>query len=129
MDDWDKLKAELLDDPATAAAYDARRPAYELASKLVEMRTRLGLSQRQLASKAGMTQPEIARLESAAIQPTWETLSRVLGAVGAEVAIKVRDERGKLVRVSIASTERPRRRTVRRERVAPTVSARAQDAT
>lgn len=101
MDDWDKLKAELLEDPATRAAYEARRPAYELASKLVELRTRLGLSQRQLAAKAQMTQPEIARLESAATQPTWETVSRVLGAVGAEIDIRVRDDHGKLVKVSV----------------------------
>ena len=125
MDDWDKLKSELLDDPATAAAYEARRPAYELASKLVEMRTRLGLSQRQLASRAGMTQPEIARLESAAIQPTWETLSRVLGAVGAEVDIKVRDEHGKVVRVSVRTAGPARSR---RARVVPPLLATVQDA-
>jgi transcriptional regulator with XRE-family HTH domain len=101
MDDWDKLKAELLDDPATRDAFEARRPAYELASKLIEMRNRLGLSQRQLAVKARMTQPEIARLESAAVQPTWETVSRVLGAVGAEIDIKVRDPQGKLVKLSV----------------------------
>lgn len=101
MDDWHKLKAKLLEDPATRAAYEARRPAYELASKLVELRTRLGLSQRQLAAKAQMKQPEIARLESASTQPTWETVSRVLGAVGAEIDIRVRDEHGKLVKVSV----------------------------
>jgi transcriptional regulator with XRE-family HTH domain len=101
MDDWDKLKAELLEEPATRAAYDERRPAYELASKLIQVRTGLGMSQRQLAAKARMTQPEIARLESGAVQPTWETISRVLGAVGAEVDIKVRDQHGKLVRVSV----------------------------
>ncbi|MBI5949844.1 MAG: helix-turn-helix domain-containing protein [Chloroflexi bacterium] len=101
MDDWDKLKAELLDDAETRRAYESRRPAYELASKLIEMRTGLGISQRQLASKARMTQPEIARIESGAVQPTWETISRVLGAVGAEVDIRVRDARGKLVKVSV----------------------------
>ena len=108
MDDWDALKAELLEDPATRAAYEARRPAYELASKLVELRTRLGLSQRQLAARAHMTQPEIARLESAAVQPTWETIARLLGAVGAEIDIKARDEHGKLVRVSVSAPPPPR---------------------
>jgi transcriptional regulator with XRE-family HTH domain len=101
MDDWDRLRAELLEDPATREAYEERRSAYELASKLIQMRTALGISQRQLAAKARMTQPEIARLESGTIQPTWETISRLLGAVGAEVDIKVRDQRGKLVKVSV----------------------------
>lgn len=116
MDDWDRLQAELLDDPAMRAAYEARRPTYELASKLVELRMRLGLSQRQLATKAHMTQPEIARLESAAVQPTWETISRLLGAVGAEIDIRVRDEHGKLVKVSVLAhpPAAGRRRTHRR---------------
>lgn len=105
MDDWDKLKAELLDDPATRAAYEERRPAYELASKLIQMRNGLGISQRQLAAKARMTQPEIARLESGAVHPTWETISRVLGAVGAEIDIRFRNEQGKLVRVSVLPAE------------------------
>lgn len=103
MDDWDKLKAELLEDPATREAYEARRPAYEIATKLIQVRHGLGMSQRQLAAKAGMTQPEIARLESGHVQPTWETISRVLGAVGAEIDIKVRNRAGKVMRISIAS--------------------------
>ncbi len=101
MDDWDTLKAELLKDPATRAAYEARRPAYELASTLIEIRTRFGMSQRQLAAKAHMTQPEIARLESAQVQPTWETVSRILGAIGAELDIKLRTDEGKVVRVAV----------------------------
>ena len=105
MDDWDKLKADLLDDPATRAAYEERRPAYELASKLIQMRNSLGISQRQLAAKARMTQPEIARLESGAVHPTWETISRVLGAVGAEIDIRFRNKQGKLVRVSVLPAE------------------------
>ena len=101
MDDWDRLKGDLLKDPATRAAYEARRPAYELASMLIDIRTRLGITQRQLAARAKMTQPEIARLESAQVHPTWETVSRILGAVGAELDVKVRDEGGKVVRIAV----------------------------
>jgi transcriptional regulator with XRE-family HTH domain len=113
MDDWDRLRAELLDDPATLEAYEQRRPAYEFAGKLIELRAALGLSQRELATKARMTQPEIARLESGAVQPTWDTISRVLGAVDAEVDIKVRDRRGKLLKVSVKPAAAPARRRAR----------------
>ncbi len=119
MDDLDRLEAKLLADPATRAAYEARKPAYEIASKLIEIRTRLGISQRQLAAKAGMTQPEIARLESAQVQPNWDTLYRILGAVGAELDIKLRDGEGKLVRLALkpaapAAARRSRRPSARR---------------
>lgn len=102
MDDWDRLEAELLEDPATREAFDARRPAYEIASRLIEMRLSLELSQRQLAAKAHMTQPEIARIESGQVQPTWETLARVLSAVGASVDIKVHDKTGRLLKLTVA---------------------------
>jgi transcriptional regulator with XRE-family HTH domain len=104
MDDWDRLKAELLADPPTRAAYEARKPAYELESALIDIRTGLGITQRQLAARAHMTQPEIARLESAQVQPTWETVSRILAAVGAELDIKMRNHEGKLVTVAMKPT-------------------------
>jgi transcriptional regulator with XRE-family HTH domain len=54
------------------------RPA-ELVS---DARRRAGLSQRQLASRAGTAQSVVARIESGATSPTWETLSRLLEAAG-----------------------------------------------
>lgn len=111
MDDWDRLEEELLEDPETRAAFEKQRPAFELASKLIELRTILGLTQRELAKRAGMTQPEIARLESGTIEPTWETLNRVLAAVGASVEIRTRNETGKLVRLSLFPNSVKRRRT------------------
>jgi transcriptional regulator with XRE-family HTH domain len=115
MDDWDKLKSELLEDPPTMEAFERRRPAYELASKLIQLRMRTGLTQLALAKRANMTQPEIARLESGTIQPTWETVARVLGAFGAELDIRFRDSAGHAGRLSIVprpslvSPVRPRR--------------------
>lgn len=101
MDDWERLKEELLRDPATREAYEARKPAYRLAIGLVQLRAGLGLTQRQLASLAHMTQPEIARLESGTVQPTWETIARVLEALGAEVQVTARNAHGRLLRVPL----------------------------
>ena len=102
MDEWHKFKEEMLADPATREAYEKRRPAFELASKLIELRNGLGLTQRQIAAKAKMTQPEIARLESGGLEPNWETLRRLLGAIGASIEIKARDPAGKLVKVTLS---------------------------
>jgi transcriptional regulator with XRE-family HTH domain len=48
-------------------------------------RTRAGLSQRELARRAGTAQSVIARIELGATSPTWETLSRLLDAAGFEL--------------------------------------------
>lgn len=56
-------------DPATAAL-------------LREARTRAGLTQRELARRARTAQSVVARIESGATSPSWETLSRLLQAAG-----------------------------------------------
>lgn len=112
MDEWHEFKKRLLTDPETREAYESRKPAYELASKLIQLRNSLGLTQRQIATKARMTQPEIARLESGGADPNWDTLRRVLSALGASLEIKARGPDGKLVRVTLepAATVTDRRR-------------------
>ena len=100
MSDWKRFKEELLSNPETRAAYDARKPAFDLASKIVALRKRLDLTQRDLARAAGMTQPEIARIESGKISPKWETVSRIFDAAGAELELKVRLPGGQRVTVA-----------------------------
>lgn len=100
-DDWSQFREQLLADPATRAAYEARKPAYEFALQLAELRRRKGLSQAALARLAGITQPEVARLEAAEASPTLDTMARLLSAAGAGLDIKFRDAEGKLVRLPI----------------------------
>jgi transcriptional regulator with XRE-family HTH domain len=45
-------------------------------------RRHAGLSQRQLAERAGVPQPAIARIESNAVSPRIDTLERLLAAAG-----------------------------------------------
>lgn len=101
MTDWRELKAELLADPETRVAYDAIRPQHQLASLLITLRRVTGLSQAAVAKRAGMTQPEIARIEAADVQPTWRTIQRLLSAFDAEVEVRVRGEDGELARVAL----------------------------
>ena len=87
MSEWKTFKEEILIDPEARAVYDARKPAYELASKLIALRKKLGLSQRDLARAAGLKQPHIARIERGDVSPTWATTSRIFAAVGAELEV------------------------------------------
>jgi transcriptional regulator with XRE-family HTH domain len=98
-DDWKEFRAKLLEDPATRAAYEARKPAYEFAIQLAELRRQRGLSQAALARRAGMTQSEVARIEAAEASPTFDTMARLLAAAEADLEITFKDEGGKVVRL------------------------------
>jgi len=50
-----------------------------------EARSRAGLTQRQLARRAGTAQSVVARVENGQTSPTWETLTRLLAAAGFEL--------------------------------------------
>jgi len=56
---------------------------------LRQTRLRAGLSQRQLAQRAGTAQSVVARIERGLTSPTWDTLERLLGAAGYELAAQV----------------------------------------
>ena len=52
------------------------------AQLLRDARVRAALTQRELAQRAGTAQSVIARIESGATSPAWDTLSRLLAAAG-----------------------------------------------
>jgi transcriptional regulator with XRE-family HTH domain len=49
---------------------------------LRETRKQSGLSQRELAARAGVKQPAVARIESGAVSPRVDTLNHLLRACG-----------------------------------------------
>jgi ribosome-binding protein aMBF1 (putative translation factor) len=68
--------------PEAAATYGQTRLRFELAEAVRERREELGLSQRQLAERAGMTQPGVARFEAGGTTPTLPLLERLAVALG-----------------------------------------------
>lgn len=54
-----------------------------------QLRVDADLTQVELARRMGTTQSAIARMESGGTRPTLETLERVAGAVGQELAVVV----------------------------------------
>jgi predicted transcriptional regulator len=66
----------------------------DAARVLRQARRRAGLTQRQLASKAGVPQPMVARIESGAVIPRVDTLDRLLEACGEGLESHPRPGRG-----------------------------------
>ncbi|HEY7308390.1 MAG TPA: helix-turn-helix transcriptional regulator [Gemmataceae bacterium] len=55
------------------------------AGRLRELRLAAGLSQRELAERAGIDKDSLSRLERDRWQPTWETVLALASALGVEV--------------------------------------------
>jgi HTH-type transcriptional regulator / antitoxin HipB len=70
-----------MDRPEVAIAYEQTRLRYELAEAVRLRREELGWSQRQLAQRAGMSQPGVARFEAGGTTPTLPLLERLAQAL------------------------------------------------
>ena len=79
---------EHLQDPAVREAYDALDKEFSLVRQLIDLRQKSGLWQRELAKRAGMQQPVIARLESGR-PANLGTLRRVAEALGAQLEVRL----------------------------------------
>ena len=78
-------------------AFDERRFYLQIAHLVSDLRTRTGLSQVELAKKAGVGQPMIARLEKgdSSRTPTFDTIFRLLKALGYTISLHVQKEKRK----------------------------------
>jgi DNA-binding XRE family transcriptional regulator len=86
VDEW--LEKELQDEEFRLL-WSEREAAYKIAREFLRLRKMQGLSQSEVARRAGLKQPAIARLESGAVRPTLDTIQRVARALGREVEISL----------------------------------------
>jgi HTH-type transcriptional regulator / antitoxin HipB len=88
-----EARAARINRPAAAEAYEAARLRFELAEAVRMRREELGWSQRQLAERAGMTQPGVARFEAGGTTPTLPLLERLAGALGLTLTVSLGPQR------------------------------------
>src|SRR5665213_3001356 len=74
-------------DPEYVAALEELAPYEAIARQLIAFRIEHGLSQTELGKRCGVSQPAIARLESAEHEPRLETLRRVAHALDAKLVL------------------------------------------
>lgn len=84
-----KLIKRWMKEPGFKEGYDALGEEFEVASLLIEARSRSNLTQAELAEKMGTSQSTIARLESGKAQPTLATLRRLAKATGMRLKISL----------------------------------------
>ncbi len=86
-----KFKARAMARPGVKDAYDALEDEFMFLEEILKARTEAGLTQAEVAARAGTTQSAIARLESGVRRhsPSIATLQRYARALGYRVEVKL----------------------------------------
>jgi predicted transcriptional regulator len=83
------LLAKNMADPEFAAAYAEVDGELSVIEEMIRARTAAGLTQGEVAARAGTTQSAIARLEGGGVSPTVETLRKYAAAVGKRLRVEM----------------------------------------
>ena len=78
---------EALKNPALKKEWDATETQYRLVETIIEARLSNKLTQAELASKAGLKQSVLARVESGSVMPSLATVSKIATALGRHLKI------------------------------------------
>ena len=87
---WNELRNELLQDEEIKAEYEALRPQYELIEQVITARTQQGITQEELAKRAGTKQSNISRFEGGNYNPSLEFMQKVAQGLGKELQITLK---------------------------------------
>jgi DNA-binding XRE family transcriptional regulator len=86
---WPVLRKRYMKDPEFRKAHEALKPEFDLIRAVLDARIKKGLTQSQIAKRAGTTQSAIARFEAGNTNPTLDFAVRLSRAVGARLEIKL----------------------------------------
>jgi len=87
---WSELRQELLNNDEVRAEYEALRPQYELIEQIIIARTQQGITQEELAHRAGTKQSNISRFEGGNYNPSLEFMQKIAQGLGKELHITLR---------------------------------------
>lgn len=78
---------EQLKDPAFKKEYDDLETEFQIIRAIIDARTEMGITQKQLSDLTGIAQADISKLENGNANPSLKTLQRLASAMGKKVKI------------------------------------------
>lgn len=87
MTNYEKFKAEQLEDSEFKKEYDSLEVEYDIISQIIKNRLEQNLTQVDLTRKVGTVQSNISRLESGNYNPTLEFLEKVANSLGKKLKV------------------------------------------
>lgn len=88
MSNFEKFKAELLNDEEVKAEYDALEPEFDIIQALIDARKKQNITQKELSNRTGITQADISRIENGTRNPSLEMVKRLAKGLGMRLKLE-----------------------------------------
>lgn len=85
---WQDYRDRKLQELKFKQAYDELEVEYSIRNAILKCRKELGMSQTQLSSLTGITQPDISKLENNKSNPSIATLKKLADAFGKRLLVQ-----------------------------------------
>ena len=85
---YEEVLAEELRDPSFRVVWEAEEAKRKVISTLIGQRIKRKLTQAQLAHRAGIKQPSLARVESGSVMPSLSLLNKLAKALNSSLEIR-----------------------------------------
>jgi len=99
----------------------------DISTLVTDARLRAGLSQRELATRAGTSQSAVARIESGAVRPSFDTARRLVAACGFDLRVTLAPASAPRPDRVVEAYKRDVDRTLLRENLSKSVERRLGD--
>ena len=86
--DYRDLRRKALKNTEIKKEYELLRAEYEAIEKIIELRIKNKLTQRQLAERIGTKQSGVSRFEKGLINPTLYSLSKIAAVFGKKLIVE-----------------------------------------
>lgn len=88
MSDLQELTDELMQDPEFVKEYEAIQPEVNITRAILDARINVGMTQKELSQKSGISQADISRLEKGTRNPSINLLKRLAEAMDSTLSIE-----------------------------------------
>lgn len=83
-----KFKKEMMNDPDFQKEYEAIQPELDIIRALLDARTSMNLTQKELAERTGIDQADISKIENGTRNPSLNLLKRLAEGMGMKLKIE-----------------------------------------
>ena len=87
---FEEVHKRLMKDEEFKTEYEKLKPRYDLIAQIVDVRSKLNITQEELAYRVGTQKSNISRFESGTYNPSLDFITKIARSLGKEIHLEIK---------------------------------------